>query len=227
MHVFLFDIDGTLIHTRGAGTIALRQAFLEAFGCESPTSIDTCGRTDRAIASELFQACGVRDNLENWQRFHHAYLRHLAIQLPLGVGHVLPGVESVLQALSQNTDNAIGILTGNTPEGAGIKLVHYGLAHHFGFGGYGHEHEDRRSVGEAALAAARQRLDGRLHLDRVWVIGDTPRDIRCARHMGARAVAVATGFYDRDHLAAQRPDVLLDDLLQAGDWLACLNGGVA
>ncbi len=227
MHVLLFDIDGTLIHTRGSGTIALRQGFLEAFGCEAPTKIDLCGRTDRAIASELLQACGVPDTLTNWHRFHQAYLRHLAVQLPLGVGQVLPGVEAVLHDVSSDADIAIGILTGNTPEGAGIKLGHFGLAHHFHFGGYGHEHEDRRVVAEAALAAARQRLNGRLHLDRVWVIGDTPRDIVCARHIGARSVAVATGFFDRDDLAAQRPDVLLDDFLQAGHWLACLDGGVA
>jgi phosphoglycolate phosphatase len=227
MHVFLFDIDGTLIHTRGSGMIALRQAFLEAFGCEPPPTIDTCGRTDRAIASELFQACGVRGTSENWHRFHQTYLRHLADQLPLGVGHVLPGVQAMLQSLADDSDHAIGILTGNTPEGARIKLVHFGIDHHFGFGGYGHEHEDRCIVAEAALTAARQRINGRLHLERVWVIGDTPRDILCARHIGARAVAVATGLYTRDRLADQRPDVLLDDFSQADHWLGCLDVGVA
>jgi phosphoglycolate phosphatase len=225
MHVFLFDIDGTLIHTRGSGLIALREAFSEAFGHPAPAEIDTCGRTDRAIARELFLAHQVPDTLPNWHLFHQTYLRHLAEQLPRGRGQVLPGVLELLESLTEDSSKAVGLLTGNTPEGARIKLVHFGIEHHFGFGGYGHQHVDRSFAAESALVAARQRLDGQLSLDRVWVIGDTPGDILCARHIGVRAVAVATGFHDRQRLADEQPDVLLDDLRQAGAWLSNLDQG--
>ena len=227
MHVLLFDIDGTLINTRGSGLTALRLAFLEAFGCEAPAVIDTCGRTDRGIARDLFLAHRLDDSPENWERFHPVYLRHLAEQLTLGNGHVLPGVVLLLESLLGHPQRSVGLLTGNTPEGARIKLGHFGIDHHFGFGGYGHQHVERNVAAESALAEAQQRLNGHLKLDRVWVIGDTPRDIACARHIGARAVAVATGFHDRDSLAAQQPDVLLDDFRQAEDWLAGLNNGAA
>ncbi len=227
MHVMLFDIDGTLINTRGSGLTALRLAFLEGFGREAPAVIDTCGRTDRGIARDLFLAHRLDDSPENWQRFHPLYLRHLVEQLSLGHGHVLPGVVPLLESLSSHPRMSVGLLTGNTPEGARIKLGHFGIDHHFGYGGYGHEHIERNVAAESALAAARQRLNGQVRLDRVWVIGDTPRDIACARHIGARAVAVATGWHDRDSLAAQQPDVLLDDFSQAEDWLAGLDNGVA
>jgi phosphoglycolate phosphatase len=226
MHVLLFDIDGTLINARGSGLIALRLAFSEAFGCVAPTTIDTCGRTDRGIARDLFQANQLPDTVENWHRFHQTYLRHLAEQLPLGNGDVLPGVVAMLESLASHPDVSLGLLTGNTPEGANLKLIHFGLDHHFDFGGYGHEHVERALAAEAALAAAEQRIQGRLAPDRVWVIGDTPGDIHCARHIGARAVAVATGFHDRDTLARLQPDVLLDDFCRAEDWLSRLDAGV-
>jgi phosphoglycolate phosphatase len=226
MHVLLFDIDGTLIHTRGSGMIALRQAFFETFGCEAPVTIDTCGRTDRGIARELFLANQLPDTTENWHRFHQTYLHHLAQRLPLGNGQLLPGVTALLESLAKQSDKFLGLLTGNTPEGARIKLVHFGIDHHFGFGGYGHQHVERNVAAESALSVARQQCNGRLKLDQVWVIGDTPADILCARHIGARAVAVATGFHDRDSLARQQPDVLLDDFHQAGEWLSLMDTGV-
>ncbi len=227
MHVLLFDIDGTLINTRGSGLTALQLAFTEAFGHPAPSVIDTCGRTDRGIARDLFLAHRLADSSDNWEHFHQLYLRHLATQLPQRDGHILPGVTNLLQDLARRPNLAIGLLTGNTPEGAKIKLRHFGIDHHFGFGGYGHLHPERNVVAEAALHAARQRIPCQVALDRVWVIGDTPRDIACARHIGARAVAVATGFHDRTSLAGQNPDVLLDDFREAGDFLSWLEVGVA
>ncbi|MCH5373089.1 MAG: HAD hydrolase-like protein, partial [Planctomycetes bacterium] len=166
-------------------------------------------------------------NIENWERFHQLYLHHLAAQLPRRDGHVLPGVQDLLEGLARRTDVAVGLLTGNTPEGAKVKLEYFRIDHHFPFGGYGHLHAERNLVAEAALEIARRRLDHPLTMDRVWVIGDTPRDIACARHIGARAVAVATGWHERDILARQEPDILLDDFRQAHDFLSWLGVGVA
>jgi phosphoglycolate phosphatase-like HAD superfamily hydrolase len=117
-----------------------------------------------------------------------------------------------LAHFSRREDVAVGLLTGNLRQGARMKLVHYQLDHHFSFGGYGDEHLDRNQVAETALEAARRHLDSRCGAPNIWVIGDTPLDIRCARWIRARVLAVATGSHPREELADHRPDVLLDDL---------------
>jgi phosphoglycolate phosphatase len=117
----------------------------------------------------------------------------------------------------------VGLLTGNTPEGARLKLEHFGIAHHFPFGGYGEHHPERDGVARDALAAAQAHVQRTIPTERVWVIGDTPLDIRCARHIGAKAVAVATGQHPREELAAETPDLLLDDLGQAAPLLELIE----
>jgi len=214
MNILFFDIDGTLINTRGSGLKALRIAFTEVFGLPAAEGVSAAGRTDRAIARDLFLARDVEDSQENWQRFIEAYPRHLAEQLPQFDGFVLPGVVPLLEQLAARDDVALGLLTGNTLEGARLKLEHFGLYHHFAFGGYGDRYMDRGDVAKVALRAARASVNHDFQLDRVWVIGDTPADIRCAHHIDAKAVAVATGFHGKDELAGENPDLLLDDLLQ-------------
>lgn len=223
MHVLLFDIDGTLINTRGSGLLALQLAFQELCGRAAPDKIDTYGCTDRGIARDLFQMHLLPDCADNWQRFNQAYLRHLAEQLPRRDGYVLPGVASLLETLARRSDVVLGLLTGNTPQGARIKLEYFGIYDHFRFGGFGADHPERNAVAEAALCAARQQVNHELVLERVWVIGDTPRDVACARHVGARAVAVASGWHARDVLAEHRPDLLLDDLRHPEPLLSLLD----
>jgi phosphoglycolate phosphatase-like HAD superfamily hydrolase len=223
MHVLLFDIDGTLVNTNGSGIHALKVAFAETFGCPPPVTIDTAGRTDRGIARELFSAQAIDDSYDNWVRFRDAYLRHLTDQLPRRQGCVLPGVAGLLEELGRRSQVALGLLTGNVPDGARIKLTHFGLHQHFGFGGYGEHHPERNAVAVEALQAARRAIVHGLHLERVWVIGDTVLDIRCARHIGARAVAVATGLQDRRKLAEEKPDLLLDSCEDAAELLAQLE----
>jgi phosphoglycolate phosphatase-like HAD superfamily hydrolase len=215
MNVLFFDIDGTLISTRGSGLTALKNAFTEVFGLPAAEAISAAGRTDRAIAGDIFLGQAVENSQENWWRFIKAYPRHLAKQMPQSDGFVLPGVNALLEQLAARDDVAMGLLTGNTQDGARIKLEHFGLYRHFAFGGFGESHTDRGEVAKVALRAARAAVNHDLQLERVWVIGDTPADIRCARHIGAKAVAVATGFHTRDELADEKPDLLLDDLRQA------------
>jgi phosphoglycolate phosphatase-like HAD superfamily hydrolase len=227
MHVLFFDIDGTLINTKGSGLESLRKAFVEIFDRPAPEQISACGRTDRGIARDLFTAHSIADSLDNWAKFRDAYLRHLAEQLPLRDGCVLPGVANLLQCLSAREDIALGLLTGNVQQGARIKLQFFGLYDHFSFGGYGEHHVERGGVASEALAAARRSLDGGVCLQRVWVIGDTPLDVLCARHIGVRAVAVATGTYAKKDLIDASPDLLLDDLVEASPLLAALDGAPA
>ena len=225
MYVFLFDIDGTLIDSGGAGKASLDDAMCEEFRVERPAEVHLHGCTDRSIARSLFESHGITDNRENFQRFCAAYLRRLPHWLQHKNGRILPGVCDLLAWLSQRDDVALGLLTGNVARGAQIKLEHFGLYDYFEFGGYGDVSPDRHEVARAALAAAQRDLQTRLprdgHVDpnKTYVVGDTPHDIRCARAIGAREVAVSTGYYGPEELAAEDPHILLEDLGDLHDHL--------
>lgn len=209
----LFDIDGTLLASGGAGRAAMEEALLQVFGLERLRGrVEFSGRTDRAISSDLLQLHEVEVTPANLQRFLSTYLQLLPGHLAQNQGQVLPGILALLQVLGQRDDAILGLLTGNIREGARRKLHHYGLAHHFRFGGYGDHHLDRCDVAREALAELHRHIDGSVPNDRVWVIGDTPLDVRCARAIGAQAVAVATGWHSMEELAAEKPDYLLKDL---------------
>ena len=221
MHVCLFDIDGTLIHTRGAGMASLREGLREAFGVAEPTDqVVVHGRTDRGITRDLFRHHAINDLPEHWEKFREAYLRVLPGTLAQRPGTVLPGIVALLETLRTRGDVALGLLTGNTKEGARIKLAHYALDRYFDFGGFGDNHFERDDVAREALAAAKSRLNGSVDLARVWVIGDTPIDVGCGRAIGARTIAVATGDHTWDELAAARPDHLAADFSDPGPVLA-------
>ncbi len=212
MQVCLFDIDGTLINTGGAGSAAIGQAFGQVFGVDNLAGVHTVGRTDRGIAAELFSVHGVEDSTDNWQRFRAVYLEHLHENLQQREGRVLAGVVELLEHLAGHDDVAVGLLTGNVAEGARIKLEYYCLMQHFAFGGYGDEHPGRDDVARETLRVAQSHLGRTIAGHEVCVIGDTPHDVRCARAIGARAVAVSSGFCSAEELSAAEPDVLVESL---------------
>lgn len=224
MLVLLFDIDGTLISTGGAGLNALRAAMREEFGVAEPSDVPVSGRTDRGIARDLFRAHDLEENETHWQRFLHAYLRHLADQLPRTSGRVLPGVAPLLDALQAIERVRLGLLTGNVQAGAQLKLRQYGLDNYFAFGGFGDRHAHRDGVAAEALHASREHLPAETAPDRVWVIGDTPMDITCARSISARCVAVATGSFPREALEAYEPDLAVDNLERLDHLLEVMVG---
>lgn len=223
MYVFLFDIDGTLINSGGAGQAALAEAFIDVFDIPDPENVPVHGNTDRGIAADLFSRHDIDNTPENWQRFMDAYLHHLPQQLPRRQGKVLPGVVDLLNELSSRDDVAVGLLTGNVRRGAQIKLDYYRLMHHFKFGGFGDHHLQRNDVAQSALDEVKQRFNGQAALQRMWVVGDTPKDIQCARHIGVRVAAVATGVHSRDELAAEQPDLMMDGLTDSSALLAMLD----
>ena len=219
MNVFLFDIDGTLIDAGGAGQAAMEASLATEFGADQPVSgISTAGRTDRAIAVDLFQFHGIDINDDHWSRYLQTYFRLLPNALQTRPGVVLPGVPALLEQLHGRDDVKLGLLTGNFAQGAQLKLAHYGLDHHFPFGGFGDDHLDRDDVARDALQKVQLRHPG-VPSDRIWVIGDTPSDIRCGRAIGAKVVAVATVMFPADKLEPHQPDILLNDLTQARSWL--------
>jgi phosphoglycolate phosphatase-like HAD superfamily hydrolase len=132
-------------------------------------------------------------------------------------GTVLPGIAEALRRERQGA--AVGLLTGNIRAGAEAKLRHFGLWDHFPFGGFADGLEDRDDVARRALAEAERHLGRSIDPNDVWVIGDTPLDVKCARAIGAKAVVVQTGWHRRDELAACCPDHLLPDFTHAGELL--------
>jgi phosphoglycolate phosphatase-like HAD superfamily hydrolase len=223
MHVLLFDIDGTLLRSGGAGKAALETAFREVFGiAEVRGDIPYSGRTDRAIAQDLLRIHLLPESPENWHALREAYLRHLPLALQRVAGRILPGIAELLTALQRRERIALGLLTGNIRDGARIKLSHYGLYHHFPFGGFGDLHFCRSEVAREARSLLRQHINGDVADDRVWVIGDTPLDVQCARAIGAKAVAVATGGFTVEQLREEKPDLLFEDMSDPGPLLQCL-----
>jgi phosphoglycolate phosphatase len=224
MHFCLFDIDGTLLSSGGAGKAAMETALATEFGVtELRGKVPFSGRTDRAIVRDLFALHEVDESPANWERFLTAYFRYLPGCLARHKGRVLPGVGALLERLASRTDVGVGLLTGNVRVGARLKLEHYGIFHHFPFGGFGDLHLDRCDVAREVLGVLHERRNGSVDLNRVWVIGDTPLDIACARAIGARTAAVATGQHGLDELAAARPDLLFTDLSDPTELIAMLD----
>jgi phosphoglycolate phosphatase-like HAD superfamily hydrolase len=223
MQVVLFDIDGTLITTGGAGKLAFERAFAELFDISRiDGQVQFSGRTDRAIVTELFLIHGIADSTENWRRFLAAYFAHLPEMLRACAGAVLPGIAQVLAHLADRPETSVGLLTGNVREGGMLKLAHYGIDHHFPFGGFGDAHIDRAKVAAAAVRAAcghLNRADDRL---RFWVIGDTPHDVYCGHSIGAKVVGVATGTSPSGELIAAGAELVLEDLSDPAPLWAAL-----
>lgn len=221
--LLLFDIDGTLLTTGGAGEHGFCAAFKDAFGLEDDLStVDFAGATDTRIIRMLFDKHGVAPTEENQERFRLAYLPRLTTNLPRLPGYVMPGVPELLSALRERpAEFALGLLTGNFAEAADLKLAHYGLAEFFAFGAFADDSPDRDCLGPVALGRARARFGAGAFADPardVLILGDTPRDVACARACGAKVLAVTTGRHGREALAAHGPDFLFDSLADPGVW---------
>ncbi|HEY1191852.1 MAG TPA: HAD family hydrolase [Gemmata sp.] len=213
MPIILFDIDGTLVRTGGAGKAAMEQALVSAFGVtELRDGVKYSGRTDGAIGRDLLVAHGVEPTLANQHKLRDAYLANLPGSLQERGGEVCPGIPELLARLVGRTDVVLGLLTGNVRLGARHKLEHFRLWEHFTCGGFGDDRYERDDVARAALAHAISHVGRDIAPADVWVIGDTPHDVTCARAIGANAVAVATGWHPLDELAGCAPDLLFNDL---------------
>jgi phosphoglycolate phosphatase-like HAD superfamily hydrolase len=213
--LYLFDIDGTLINSGGAGGRAMRAAF-EALWSDKAAfnGIEFSGRTDYAILKQALISAGLFDDdfAEAVRRFKRAYFRRLRANLPASEGRVLPGVPALLQRISQDPDATVGLGTGNFRLGAGLKLGHYGLDHFFTVGGFGDSTDDRATLIAQGIRAATRKA-GR-HAS-VFVIGDTIHDITAARANGAVAVGVTTGGFDEAELSKAGADVVVETLEDA------------
>jgi phosphoglycolate phosphatase-like HAD superfamily hydrolase len=188
------------------------------------SSISFAGSTDGAIARQMFAAHDISPTPENIADLFDGYVHHLALELPRREGRVLPGIVELLDALHGREDCVLGLLTGNIEKGAELKLSHYGVWDFFEFGAFADDHVDRNKLGPVAHSRAVEKHGISFEAEDVFVLGDTPRDIDCARAAGFVAVAIATGSYGQDELAAHQPDFLFEDLSDTRGVLAALLG---
>ncbi|CAN5873954.1 HAD family hydrolase [soil metagenome] len=214
--LLLFDIDGTLLDTGGAGGSALLDAAEEVLEVrrEDLPPLDLAGATDGAVIRKLFADAGrpLEDNKA--EAFRVSYLGHLQRRLHHedSPGKLLPGVTTLLSQLATDERFSIGLLTGNLRHGATLKLERFGIMSHFLDGGFGEDGEHRNLLGPVAVNRMEIASRRKFHPEQVIVIGDTPKDIACAHAMGARCLAVATGKFDRASLHPHQAWALLDDL---------------
>jgi len=211
--LLLWDIDGTLTLSGGAGMRALEAALRREFQRDnSLSSIDFAGRTDIWIMRQIFAHVGLPDTEANLARFLAGYLAELPAALHNPGNRVLPGVTAALAALAAHGGCVQALLTGNVERGARIKLGHHKLSHYFAWGAFADDSERRNDLGPVALRRAREKHGIEFAPDRVFVIGDTPHDVACGKVIGAQTIAVATGQYSVDELRAANPTFVLADL---------------
>ena len=219
MYAVLFDIDGTLLRTGGAGHFAFVETFRDVFQLtEFPAGVPFAGRSDRAIATDIMQLSGIEPSHENWELFFSGYQQRLDRILVEVEGEILPGVVDVLDRLEADDHAVVGLLTGNTSYGARAKTAAYGIAERFQFGGFGDKRTNRNDIAMDARQAAEEYVgqqSGENSLCGTMVIGDTPADVACGRAIDAFVVAVATGGASPADLRSCEPDLLLDDLTDA------------
>ena len=211
--LLLFDIDGTLIHSGGAGVHALKLTLAERFGITDDLhDIEIAGMTDSGIVVSILNKHRIPATNENIAAFLDSYVHFLSLELPRREGKLLPGVLELLEKLKSRPHLVLALLTGNVSRGAQLKLEHYGVWHFFEFGAFADDHQDRNQLGSFALARAQEKHGHEFSATEIDVIGDTPRDITCGKAFGARTIAVATGTCSREQLAEHQPDFLINDL---------------
>jgi phosphoglycolate phosphatase len=222
--LILWDIDGTILHSGGAGMAALEAALKDVFGVEgSLAGIDFAGRTDPWIIRQVFARFQIEDTAHNHARYVDGYIGLLPEVLARKKARVLPGVEALLAQAAGHPGVAQGLLTGNLRRGAQTKLGFHGLWDYFPVGAFADDSEVRNDLGPHALRRARGHWGADFPEERVWIIGDTPHDIACARAFGARVLAVATGGSDAAALAGHSPDAVLHDLADHGAFWRALG----
>ncbi len=214
IRLVLFDIDGTLVHTGGAGTKAFAKTFATEFDLHHGSEkMKFAGRTDVSLVREFFKIHHLDERPEHFNQFFARYVFWLDYIVGQSTGGECPGVREFiagLQALPQPP--MLGLLTGNIRLGAEIKLRRFGLWDYFVMGGFADDHEDRNHIAVAALARGRRVLDPHLQPQEIVVIGDTPFDVRCGKFIGAKTLAVATGGSTLEELKPHAADWTVKDL---------------
>jgi phosphoglycolate phosphatase len=227
----LFDIDGTLVWTDGAGRRAIHHALTEVFGTTGPAGYRFDGKTDPQIVRDLMRSEG-HDDAHIDARMPTVFERYVErlreeLRAPGYRPRALPGVHGLLDVLEVRSDVVLGLLTGNLVDGARAKLEAVGIdPARFRVGAFGSDDEERPSLPDVACRRMRD-LGVQVAGRDVVIIGDTPADLTCGRAIGARAIGVATGRYTAEELRRHGPAAVFADLSDTGAILAAILGEVA
>ncbi|HUC42844.1 MAG TPA: HAD family hydrolase [Candidatus Sulfotelmatobacter sp.] len=227
----LFDVDGTLVNTAGAGRRALERSFREVFGlsdiAEPASRVRFNGKSDPTIIADIAREAGIPGaSIERrYPELQRAYLDALRAELrsPDPRRAVLPGVVPLLEILSRRDDVTLGLITGNIEEGARAKLSVFDLNRFFPDGGFASDHPERAEIARIAHERLSRRVGLRFPPERVVVVGDTELDVACARANGFVAIAVESPWMSRDELEASAPDGLFRDLTDADAVLRAMR----
>ena len=234
----LFDIDGTLVLTGGAGIRAMNRACEELVGHpHALAGIPVAGRTDRIILTDVVARAGHALDDGLLERLRDRYISHLRDEIERpgrtqsfeslgargGVKAVMPGIRELLDVLEQRDDVFLGLLTGNFQAGARIKLEHFDLWRYFRCGAYGDDAADRNELVPFALERARRCGLPELAPEHILVVGDTPHDVACARAVGATPVGVATGGFTVEQLRDSGADIVFQDLSGTNEFVKLLG----
>jgi phosphoglycolate phosphatase-like HAD superfamily hydrolase len=222
----LWDIDHTLIETRGVGGQIYADAFRAVTGHRLEKMPELSGRTEPVIFQEALKTHGINDSDDLYAQFAAEQARGYAERIGelRTTGRALPGAANALRALHQRDDTLQSVLTGNTREAANIKLQAFGLDSYLrmDLGAYGTDADDRPSL----VGIARHRADTALGLrfspENTILIGDTPNDVKAAQEGNARVIAVATGNDTMADLAAAGADTVLPDLTDSDALLSAI-----
>ena len=218
LKLLLFDIDGTLIRTGGAGRLSMSRAFAQLYGI--PDGFDTIqmmGRTDPSILHEAVSGHGLPWNENTVAEFKALYTGILADEIKVKRDNrfVCPGITELLTLIAAEKHPVLGILTGNWKSTAMIKLDYFRLSPFFKIGVFADDAYYREDMVPVAVKRWQETIHAPVHPSEIAVIGDTPLDIECARPHGVRTVGVATGFHTPDLLSASKPDLVFTDF---GKW---------
>lgn len=215
MKLILFDIDGTLLDSGGAGTKSMNLAFEELFSVSNGfEGIFMAGKTDIQIMKEGLEKHGLDSRNGNVALLCKKYIEYLQRELADSGKRLKPGVRESLDLLKVKDHISIGLLTGNLEAGARIKLSPFGLNAYFPSGAFGDDDEDRNKLLPIAVERFNRLRGKKMEYRDCIVIGDTPRDVECAKIYGAFSIAVATGPYSYESLLGSGADMVLRDMLQ-------------
>jgi len=231
LYLVLFDIDGTLIATGGAGMRAFNRALQDVFNIDGAHSeFRPDGKTDPMIARELLSHFGLEDQWCDRVRegLFSAYLHYLENEMQRakdqGLIRILPGVLDLLEKLDGRSDFCQGLVTGNLQEGARIKLQKPSLDRYFRFGGYGSDAEDRTVLIRMAIERGIKAISP-THAQGIYVFGDTPLDIIHGHAAGAKVIGIASGRYTLSDLGLHNPDLLLPDMVSNAEIIDFMKRG--
>jgi phosphoglycolate phosphatase len=234
----LFDIDGTLVLTGGAGIRAMNRACEELVGHpQALEGIPVAGRTDRIILTDVATRAGHSLDDGLLDQLRERYIAHLRTEIERpgrlqsfeslgprsGIKAVMPGIRELLEILDRRSDVLLGLLTGNFQQGALIKLEHFDLWRYFQCGAFGDDSADRNDLVPFDVERARHRGLDDIEPSRIFVVGDTPHDVACARAVGAVPIAVATGGFTSDQLRESGADIVYENLADPTPFLKLLE----